>query len=151
MYRHAIVEKALQNQYQRNRNSAQLRKVYEVCADYFPYIKDKEEIKVLQDRVSDYFNINKSIFFDKWNKKLKFLFADVEQKTANKLTAVFNLDDYGIPDSFSVQPAESAEPATETYTITVRKDSTGDVVFSMNNIDKSITMTSISEITKALS
>jgi hypothetical protein len=148
LYKSTIIEKALEGQYARNSESKTLCKVLEISRDYFPYVTEKAELKCLQDRISDSFNNNKSHpQYQKWHKKLPVLFAGYETVTPGKLQAVFNLDDNGMPSSMSVQ---SSEPTIDTYTIIIKKDSSGDMVFNMNNISQAITMTSLSNITKAL-
>lgn len=149
MYRDAVIQQALKEQYQRNSKSGTLCKILDISSGYFPYISDRGELKVIQDRISDYFNYNKLSHpqYEKWHKKLPVLFKNA-QKVNHNLQAVFNLDSSGVPDSVSVRPVD---PVDETYTIVVSKDSTGDVVFNLNNISQSIAMTSLSMITKAIS
>lgn len=149
LYRQAIIQQALQAQYKRNNESKTLCKILEISYKFFPYITDKEEMRVIQDRISDHFQNNKlkDPIYEKWYAKLPNLFRGANRTNRN-LQAIFNLDSDGIPDSMSVQ---HVEPTDDTYTITVRKDSTGDIVFSLGNISQSITMTSLSEITKAMS
>ena len=54
------------------------------------------------------------------------------------------MDDIAIPSAISVPQGD------ETYTIIVKKDSTDSTIFALNNISQSITMTSLSMITKAM-
>lgn len=149
MYRDAVIQQALKEQYKRNNKSGTLCKILDISSRFFPYIADKDELKVIQDRISDYFNYNKLSHpqYEKWHKKLPVLFKDA-QKVNRNLQAVFNLDSDGIPDTISVK---QAEPEDETYTIIVRKDATGDIIFNLDNISQSIAMTSLSMITKAMS
>lgn len=152
LYTQTVIQKALQAQYNRNRGSRTLNKILEIVPKFFPYLtSDKEAQKVIADRISDQFNRHKYTdpSYEKWYNKLPVLFPSEKiKKSQNYLQAVFNLDDNGIPDSMSVR---EAEPAEDTYTIVVKKDFCGSIVFSLDNVSKSITMTSLSEITKAMS
>jgi len=148
LYKQTIINKALEGQYRRNNDSKTLCKILEHSKPFFPYITDRHHLTCLQDRISDHFCRNKAQpEYEKWHKKLPKIFQGYQMKTASKLQALFNLDDDGVPESISVQPVEEKN---QTYTITVLKDSTGDVVFNFNNISQSITMASLSTITKAI-
>lgn len=151
MCRDAIIEQALKEQHGRNRKSKTLKNVMLIAGRYITYITDKKELKVIQDRISDHFNYHKKNGFkyEKWYKKLPVIFKDSNISTSNNnLQAVFNLDEKGLPNSMSVQPIT---PLDETYTITIKKDSSGEVVFNLNSISQTVTMTSLSMITKAIS
>jgi len=152
MYTQTVIQKALLAQYERNRGSRNLTKVLEFVTVFFPYLTaDKDGQKVVADRISDQFNRHKYTdpSYEKWYKKLPMLFdAAKVKKTQNYLQAVFNLDDNGMPESMSVREKEDVE---DTFTVIVKKDSCGTVVFALDNISKGIAMTSLSEITKAMS
>jgi hypothetical protein len=145
LYYGAIVKEALQYLYERNPTSQTLTKVKEIAQKYFSYIplEEDNDWNGIQKNISRRFTKSKNKpEYQKWITKLPALFEGCVSTA--RLTEFFDMEDIAIPSAVSVPQGD------ETYTIIVKKDSTDSTIFALNNISQSITMTSLSMITKAM-
>ena len=134
----AIIERALQSQSQRNPTSKTLCKILDICKEVFPYITDHDDLKAIQDSISDYFNRLKynSYQYESYYLLLPDLFENAKKREVKSMTSASD-----------VIPKTSIE---ETYTIVIKKDSSNDVIFNLNNISYASIMNSIAAITQIM-
>lgn len=145
MYYGAIINEALKYLYERNTESKTLTKVKEIAQKYFTYIpiEEDEDWNGIQKNISRRFTKNKNKpEYQKWFTKLPALFEGCV--STSRLTEFFDIDDIAVPTAVSMPHGD------ETYTIVVKKDSNDSVIFALNNISQSVTMTSLSMLTKAM-